>query len=353
MNVIAKFSAVALAAAALAPTSAANGRHPGSVLVYPVQYSGLDNSVPTGASNYFWTIACVTNSNLTPATPFSFGGSTNVQFDYVNTLPDPSKPLKPLHCYVNDVVEFLTPADTFCVLTNCHNASSEAGYLVVHAQDPSKFKTAWSWDYLMGSEMVVTASGGMYAINAISFASPLADGAETDLDGDGQLDFDGAEYQGIADILYIDSFLAVANSSLTLINMTGGVDFTATVKFDIWNDNEFPLSATVAFRCWFNQPLSVVSQVFSEYYLRNNTPNDPSELDINCDNIGDFETGWAKIRGLVASSTSETIPDPALLGAITSGPEFLFDGGRLLWESEAKQLNGDFIKFGVDDPEFP
>ncbi len=353
MNAIAKFTAAALAAAALAPTSAANGRHPGSVLVYPVQYSGMDLSVPTGASQYFWTIVCVTNSNLTPATPFSFGGSTNVQFDYVNTLRDYLKPLKPLHCYVNDVVEFLSPADTLCVLTNCHNASNEGGYLVVHAQDPARFKTAWSWDYLMGSEMVVTSSGGMYSVNAIPFASPLADAALTDLDGDGQLDFDGAEYQGIPDVLYIDSFLAVSNSALTLINLTGGVDFTATVKFDIWNDNEFPLSTIQAFRCWFNEPLVTVSQVFSNYYLRVNTPNDLSELDINCDNIGDFETGWAKINGISASSTSETIANPALLGAITSGPEFIFDGGRLLWESEAKQLNGDFLKFGVDDVEHP
>ena len=350
MNVIAKFSAVALAAAALAPTSFANGRHPGSALVYPVQYSGFDANT---SGQFFWTIACVTNSNLTPAFGVNNGGSTNVQYDYVNTVFDPQKPLKPQHCFVNDRVEFLSPADTFCVLTNCHNASQESGYLVVHAQDPSKFKTAWSHDYLMGSEMVVTGIGGMYAINAIAFSSPLPDGAETDLDGDHQLDFDGAEYQGIADTLYIDSFLAVSNSSLTLINLTGGVDFTATVKFDIWNDNEFPLSATVAFKCWFNQPLEVVSQVFSEDYLRNNTPNDPSELDISCNGVGEFETGWAKIKGLVASSTSESIPDPALLGAITSGPEFVFDGGRLLWESENKQLNGDFLKFGTDDPEFP
>ena len=348
MKVIAKFSAIALAAAALAPTSAANGRHPGSALVYPVQYSGFDAAT---SGQFFWTIACVTNGNLVPITQVSNGGSTNVQFDYVNTVQDPLKPLKPQHCYINDRVEFLSPADTYCVLTNCHNSGDEQGYLVVHAQDPNKFKTAWSWDYLMGSEMVVTGSGGMYSINAIPFSSPLPEGAETDLDGDHQLDFDGAEYQGIADNLYIDSFLAVSNSSLTLINMTGGVDFTATVKFDIWNDNEFPLSATVSFKCWFNQPLEVVSSVFSESYLRDNTPHDPSELDINCDGVGEFETGWAKIKGLVASSTAQTISDPAILGAITSGPEFVFDGGRLLWESENKQLNGDFLKFGVIDPE--
>jgi hypothetical protein len=350
MNVIAKFSAVALAAAALAPSSLADGRNPGSALIYPIQRSGFTLGNPEGG--FFFTIVTVTNNNLTPATPFSFGGSTNVQYEYVNTIFNPQFPLKPLHCAVNDRVEFLTPADTFAVLTNCHNASvGQEGYLVISAQDPAKFKTAWSFNHLMGSEMVVTALGGVYSLNAIPFSSPLPEGDETDLDGDGQLDFDGSEYEGVPDTLYIDSFVALAPSSLTLINLTGGVDFNATVKFDIWNDNEFPLSATETFRCWFEEPLQVVSEVFSQFYLTINTPNDPTELDINCNGFGEFETGWAKISGVVASSTAETISDPAILGAITAGPDFLFDGGRLLWESEDKQFNGDFLKIGVNDPE--
>lgn len=349
MKRFAGLSAVALAATALAPMSFAEGRHPGSALVYPVHRSGI---LPQETAQFF-TVVCVTNSNLTPATPFSFGGSTNVQFDYVNVMRDPQNPLKPYMCTVNDVVEFLTPADTLCVLTSCHNAvSNQEGYLVVQAQDPAKFKTAWSWNYLMGSEMVVTTLGGVYSINAIPFSSPLATGTETDLDGDGQLDFDGNEYEAIADTLYIDGFIAVGGSSLALLNLTGGVDFLATVKFDVWNDNEFPLSTTIQFKCWFEEKLRNVSLVFSEEFLEQNTPHDPQELDINCDRRGELETGWARINGVIASSTAETIPNPALLGAISAGPAPSIDGGRLLWESTAKQVNGDFLKFGVDDPEF-
>lgn len=343
--------AAALAATLLAALGHANEYRPGSVLVYPVQRSGLDlGGCP---SSCFWTIVSVTNINTMPATPSSLGGSTNVKFEYLNTIRDPARPLQPQHCFVNDVVEFLTPADTFSVLTSCHNASHEAGYLVVHAQDPSLFDTAWSWDYLIGSEMLLTATGGMFYLNAIPFSSPLPDRAPTDLDGDRQLDFNGAEYQGAPDLLYVDSFIAPLNASLALINLTGGVDFVATAKFDVWNDNEFPFSTTVTFRCWFNEPLVLISPIFTQGYLLANTPNDLSELDVNCDGRGELESGWLRINGLVATSTAETIPDPAFLGALTAGPDNVFDAGSMLWESEQKQLNGDFVKFGVDDREYP
>jgi hypothetical protein len=347
MRKLALLPAAALAAAALAPASNADGRNPGSVLVYPIHRSGVE----------WFTVVCVTNKNTAPATPVSLGGTTAIQYDYVNTVPNPDDSQLPLDCFVNDRVETLTPADILCVLTSCHNAATAEGYLVVTAQDPTQFKTAWSFNHLMGSELVVTDQGGIYSINALPFESPLGEGEETDLDGDGKLDFDGAEYEGIPDDLYIDSFVAVTGSSLTLLNMTGGTQFNAVVKFDIWNDNEFPLSATKTFRCWFEEPLWNVNPAFSDSYLYENTPHDDAELDINCDWEGDLETGWAIIRGLSASSSVETIMNPALLGAITDGPygeeggSGLINGGRLLWESTDKQFNGDFINFGTDDPE--
>ncbi len=350
MHALAKLTAIVLGASFLATSLHADGRKPGSVLVYPVHTSGF--GVP-GNPSYFWTVVSVTNSNLMPSTPFGFGGSTNVEFDYVNTVPDPLKPLEPLHCFVNDVVEFLTPADTLSVLTNCHNASTAGGYLVVVAQDPTKFKTPWSWNWLIGSELVVTGTGGMYTLAAIPFESPLAQGTMTDLDGDGQLDFDGSEYEGVPDTLYVDTFLAASGSGLSLINLSGGTDFLATVKLDLWNDNEFPFSTTFRFRCWFSRGVDQLSLVFDHEYLRWNTPHDPAELDIDCNGVGELETGWFRITGLNVSSTRESYPNPALLGAVTTADSFLLEGGRLPWESANVQLNGDFLKFGADDLEFP
>ncbi len=349
MNAFSKFGTAALVASVLAPATLADGRNPGSVLVYPIHRSALVGT-PGGP---FFTVVSVTNSNVSPVS-----GATNVQFDYVNTVANPLDSQLPLDCFLVDRVEMLTPADTLSVLTNCHNAAGgQEGYLVVTAQNPSFFKTAWSFNHLLGSELVVTSLGGVYSINAIPFSALAAQGLATDDvanggDGDGQLDFDGNEYEGIPDTLYIDSFIALAGSSLTLINMTGGTQFTALVKFDIFNDNEFPLSATKTFRCWFEEPLEDVSLVFQEGFLSNNTPNDPIELDTDCDNDDNLETGWAIINGIVANSSVESIPNPALLGAITAGPASGIDGGRLLWESAAKQFNGDFLKFGSNDPEF-
>lgn len=339
--------ALALLATAMAVPAAADGLKPGSVLVYPFQRS---QTGPTGTGANYFTIINVTNTNTQPATPISLGGSTSIHFEYVNT-DDSALPTEK-HCSVIDRIEFLTPADTLSVLTNCHNASGgQEGYLVVTAQDPAAFNKAWSHNHLVGSELVVAGSGVIYYLNAIPFKA-IADGGElTDEDGDLQLDFDGVEYEGISDSLYIDSFVADAFASLVLINMTGGFHHVANVGFDVWNDNEFPLSATYKFKCWSEGLLSDVSLVFSSSFLANNTPNDPNELDINCDSISsnNLETGWAHIRGLNASSSVESIQDPALLGAVSDG---LFGfGGRRLWESDGVQTNGDFFKTGTDDPE--
>ncbi len=345
-------TATLLAISCLGTSAFADGRNPGSVLVYPVHRTDTGNVQAERDSVYF-TILSVTNSNLNPA-----AGSTNVHFEYLNTVffNRPSNRFKPDHCTVIDRVENLTPMDTLSVLTSCHNAASgQEGYVVVSAQDPGLFKTNWSFNYLMGSEMIVTGQGGFYSLNAIPFSSPVAEGGLTDLDFDGQVDFDGLEYEGIADTLYIDSFLAVANSSLCLINLTGGTDFVTTVQFDIWNDNEIPLSSTLAFKCWFEEPLYAVSLIFDQDYLRYNTNNDEDELDIDCDGQDDVETGWAMINGLVTTSTAQAIGNPALLGALTAGPMSeggrFFDASRLLWESADKQFNGDFLKVGSVDPE--
>jgi len=255
--------------------------------VYPIHRSAPDA----------FTVVCVSNTNTDPITEWHTGGMTNVKFDYVNMIPNPADSQLPNDCYVVDRVESLTPADTLCVLTACHNAANAEGYLVVTAQDPlSGLKTPWAFDYLVGSELVVTALGAKYAINAIPFRSPREIGCPTDQlkgDYDGQLDFDDVEYEAIPEKLYLDTFLAAGKSSLTLINMSGGTQFTAVAQFDVWNDNEFPLSATKLFRCWFEEPLSDVSLVFSEGFLSANTPHDPQELDIDCDGLGELETGWA------------------------------------------------------------
>jgi len=288
----------------LAPTASA--LDPSSKLSSPIHRSGLNG----GGSSF--TILSVSNTNTQPSTPSDFGGTTNIQYNYVNTIPNAADPFLPHDCYVVDRVEQLTPGDTLAVLTNCHNAANASGWVYIEAQDPEKFKEAWDFPYLIGHVLVVNSAGGTYSINMIP------------------------DSQTESSTLALE-FLAVAGSSLNIAHFQDPTEDefyipkTVTLAFDIFNDNEFQLSSTRVFRCWFDQPLSVVSPVFGEDFLRNNTPNDPQELDINCDNLGDFETGWAKVDAIIANSQTGTEYNPYIIGAITSGPASMVDGGRVLW----------------------
>ena len=327
---------VTLAAAILSCDAMAQGRKPGSVLFYPIHRSG----------GSFFTVVAVTNTDLTPKTLTNFGGSTNVHFQYVNVVKNPANAFRPLTCTIFDRIEFLTPADTIAVMTGCHNATTaggQEGYLVVDAEDPSSYREAWSHNSLIGSELVVNASGSTYALNAVPFSSPIGNHNRTDLNNDMKLDFNNKEYAAIPDVLYIDSFIALAGSQLSLTNFTGmGTDIN-TVYFSIWNDNEYPLSSTLEFNCWFDQPLTAVAPLFSEAFLKSLT-NDPSELDVNCDGKNDLETGWAAIQSIDVR-TIGGLPiarDGALLGSITAGPATNINGGHLLWESVKTQTNGSF-----------
>jgi len=328
------FFAAALAGSMLVSSAFADGRKPGSVLVYPVHRSGTA-----------FTVLSVTNTNLTPQTRVSFGGSTNVHYQYVNVVPNRANPFRPLNCIIYDRVEFLTPADTLSVLTACHNATAglQEGFVILNAEDPSLFRTPWSHNDLIGSELVISASGVIYSTEAIPFSSPVGAGNATDVNNNHRLDFDGVEYEKVPDLLYIDSFLALAGSQLSLLNLTGGHQDINTIYISAWNDNEFPMSATLEFNCWFDQPLVLVSPLFDNEFLRR-SPNDPRELDLNCNGIGDIETGWAildsiDVRNPGGASISS---DGAVLGSITVGSTRAIDGGRLLWESREVQPNGSF-----------
>jgi len=323
-----------LAISLLSSDVMAQGRKPGSLLFYPVHRSG---------ATYF-TVVNVTNTNLTPKTLTSFGGSTNVHFNYVNVTRNPANAFRPLACTVFDRLEFLTPADTISVMTGCHNATTaggQEGYLVVYAEDPSLFSTAWSHNDLIGSELVINASGAAYALNAVPFSSPVAFHKATDLNNNGHRDMNGTEYSEAPDVLYVDSFVALAGSQLCLTNLTGADSDINSVYFSVWNDNEYPLSATLDFNCWFDQPLTAVSPLFAEAFLKS-LPNDPSELDINCDGRNDLEVGWAAIQSVGVRTVGglRIASDGALLGSITAGPSTLLNGGHLLWESVRTQGNG-------------
>lgn len=339
-----RFVALGLLSMALAAPTAADGRKPGSLLVFPVHKSG-------GAT---FTALSITNTNLQPPTGITLGGATNVHIEFVNAVPNPAEPFKTLYCQITNRTEHLTAGDTATRVTSCINPGQNMeGYVVAVAEDPLLQPTAWSHNHLVGSEIVINASNAVYSLNAISFRSPQPPRTATDRDGDRQYDLDGIEYEGAPEELIIDSFVADPSTELALISLTGGLDHQPTVRFQFFNDNEFALSSTLSFGCWIEEPLESITLLFNGKFLAQNTPNDPTELDLDCDGIGDLETGWAKIDGLQTSSSAQSIPDPAVIGALTGGDSAVMPVAKLLWESEARQTNGDFFKFGSVDPEFP
>jgi len=326
--------------ALLGGTAFAEDPRPGSVLIYPVIREG----------NGFLTIVSVTNTNLTPVTMANLGGTTDVKYEYVNVFPS-GNPFEPTGCEIVDRTRTLTPADTLSLVTRCDNLNFPSeGYLVVHAQNPTLFDTAWAHDYLVGSELVISGFGGLYSLTPVSFQSPLQRGSSTDVDQDGQLDFDDVEYTPCADRLLMDSFLAGLGHRLAFVSLTGGPAFQTTVSLSIWNDNEVPFSAQFQFRCWVDAPIEFYSLVFTNDFLANNTPNDPSELDTDCDGDDDFESGWARVQGLVAGSRQQVIADPAILGVVTGG-QLGFERGRPLWR-DGDRTTGKFLNLGQTDPEF-
>jgi hypothetical protein len=301
--------------------------YPGSVLVYPIIRSSLlEPSV--------FNVVNVTN------TARAGDCTTDIHFEYVNVSPSPT-PFLFAQCTIDDRVETLTPADTLSVLTSCHNSAAIGnGYLVVSAMDPNELDTYWAFNHLIGSEHIISIGGGIYAIAARPFQACVPDKTNTDLDADGKRDFDGKEYNEIPDELYIDSFIGQLPGDLVLISFTGP-EYLTQVKFIIYNDDEFQLSGTFQFACWTRTPLSAISGYFTAGGL-STTPDDNRELDLDCDGLEDFNTGWAIVRAQHALSiSSPKITDPAILGALAND-NAPFMNARWLWSSVAKQANGSF-----------
>jgi len=331
------------ALAALAPSLHADGREPGSLLVYPIHevrkpiIEDDNGPIPVGGqaiAQPAFTLISVTNINR------NGNATTDVHFEYVN-VSQSGDPFLFADCTIADRVETLTPADTLTVVTSCHNsAQSGGGYLVVTALDPDEVDTPWAFNHLIGSEQIVSIGGGIYGLEAIPFKASGAQGTPTDLNSDGRRDFNAGEYERLPDELYLDSFIGIISGELILVAFTGP-EYLVNVDFIIYNDDEFQLSGQFAFSCWSRVLLAQVSGFFTDAGL-STTSNDPRSLDIDCDNVDDVETGWAIVRARDAiSPTSPTIDDPALLGA-TTFPFGPFMNGRLLWESAARQATASF-----------
>jgi hypothetical protein len=312
-----------LAVVAVATAARAEGRNPGSLLVFPEFDSTSGHQ----------TLLTLTNSNRDPS-----GVPVRVEIVFVNG----TGPIASLCNETNSTV-VLTPGDTLTFLASALNPGGQRGYVYAFAKDVQG--RAMSFNWLVGDDLLLDGVNNLdYSVEPYSFRALTPFGTPTDLDHDGIRDLNGLEYEMAPAKILVPRFLGQGGpyaSQLVLINLTGGKQFTALLDFLVYNDNEEVFSRNFQFRCWTKTSLTDISSLFTQSFLSTFTNNDPAEM------IGmpQIETGWFEIEGNVAYSTNTSILDPAFLAFLVerTGP---LSGAELAFEM-GKQANGDLLPLGL------
>ncbi len=299
-----QFLLTGLTALGLASAAIADGRNPGSLLLFPEFDSRTMNVTLLTVTN--------TNSDFTPTAGGGFNGSVRVEFIYIGKYaPGGSE----LSCLETNREHLLTPNDTLTLLTYAHNPQHEQGFVYVFAKNPQTGQ-AIVFNHLIGNAVTLNGLWSLdYSMNPVSFLGiGSGAGTTTDVDGDGIRDLDGAEYENVTDEVYIPRFLGQGgsfNSELILVGLAGGRAFETIVNFWIYNDNEEAFSAQYLFRCWARVPLGSINGAFNTSFLVNTNQNQNEIL-----GASNYESGWFKVYGATAFSSAEQIVDPAIYAVL-------------------------------------
>lgn len=314
-----RFLATVLGSIALVASTHADGRNPGSLIVFPEFRFG--NGVDT----------IITITNTHPTEP------TTLHINYVSGVPGPTL------CNPRDRLVQLRPLDTFTALVSVHNlGGAPQGYVFAFAEGSNG---ARSFNFLVGDTLTVDATlTSLYSVEPLVFRSPLALNAATDVDMDGIRDLNGNEYERAPDQILIPRFIGQSTtytSDLVLVALSGGRRFQTIVDFLAFNDNEEIFSAQYEFTCWDRAPLTVINGIFTKNFLQLATNQNTNEI------LGATteESGWIWINGHVASSTTTDIPDPAILAVLVERSAAAKVGGSLPF-FKGTQPRGDLLPTG-------
>ena len=259
---------------------------------------------------------------------FALAGSGAFAGEGIVEIPEDYQLFPDLGCTEFDRYQTLTPNDTLSLITAYHNPEQALGYLVVYAVDAQG--NAVAADHLIGQSMSINGIERFeYSTNALDFRAIGEAGALTDVDGDGEQDLDGAEYERLPDQLLVPRFIGQSGglfdplalpsyyvSRLILIDLNSGNDFNTTVDFLIYNDNEEVFSSEVTFRCWDSLRVTDISGAFGNTFLKDFTDHNPQE------SVSGRETGWFRFDGHVANSSAATIADPGIYGVYVERVNF-------------------------------
>ena len=306
----------ALAGLGLASSAFADGRNPGSLLLYP-EFDNRQGDV---------TVLTITNVG---------DDDVLVEFKYIGVKASNGSPI---NCAEFNRLATLTGNDTLTLITRAHNPQQEQGYVYAFAREGSAPVAS---NTLIGQLLVVDGIESFdYSMNAVAY-----EGFAGDLNGNGLRDLDGAEYEESPGNILVPRFFGQSSpmmaspfsSKLILIGLAGGAAFDTTVDFLIYNDNEEVFSSEYTFHCWEKVYLLDISGIFSNYFLKNFTNHAANEI------LGAaaYESGWFEFHGALANSTTTTILDPAVYGVLIerTGSVGVAD---LPWE-EGKNLTGKLL----------
>jgi hypothetical protein len=309
----------------LSGLATADGLNPGSLLLFPE----FDHS--TGQN----TLLTITNTNRD-----STSGTIRVHFKYVSGVPGATR------CTEADRVEVLTPGDTLTVLTGAHSPGPfSRGYAYIYAVNAAT--QAVSFDYLVGEALQISSTKALqHSLTPLNLRAIPAQGLTTDIDGDGLRDLNGLEYEGAPARILVPRFMgqdASYRSELVFVALSGGSQFTTLLDFLMFNDNEEVFSGQYSFACWERVPLTAVSAMFDNSFLRDGTNHAASEI------IGAAtrESGWFTINGNTASSMLHTIHDPAFLAVLVENAGNENQQGAEMPFFQGRQLNGDLVPQSV------
>lgn len=268
--------------ATVASTALAQPRNhvPASALLFPL----FDSS--DGAA----TIITVTNTNTSAqeCAEHRRAGDVLLHYQYIDGV----------NWQEFDRFEWLAPGDTLSVRSDLHNPEGEIGFLLVSAQrelEPMAFVVS-DFDYLVGSAIVVRASDDTafryvpYSFQAVAESPDECTIVATDLDADGALDFDGAEYVKFPREVIVDTFFQEGprfGNELVLVT-TARSFYQAELEFLLLNNEGQLFTGALQMNTFWSGAMSDLTPVATEL------GGDPLEFA-----QPSVETGWLSVRGRV------------------------------------------------------
>lgn len=252
-----------------------DSQEPGSVLVFHKFRTGTVtiDDVATPRTEIEISVTCPSGSE-----PCEQGTDVKLKAHWV--CPGPQENDEKFICQEVDFYLFTTVKGTifFGPGSGSPAPPCSEGYLIVWVVDESD--SAIKYDALIGNAVIRDSSGSAGAYNAVPIqaVSALATGAFTDVDGEGDLDFNGTtEYKAVTGRIFgtvryerpanalprIDTFLTL----LTLDVKSNRPNYPTFVDLIFYSFDEVPISTFVEFICYRQVRLTTINGSLNEAVL--------------------------------------------------------------------------------------